>query len=52
MTVCAGCGERVDHDRHRFYEPDDAGRERLVATFCDVCCPRCFRRERKVGVWA
>lgn len=41
--TCVDCGIVLDHDRHRFYELDGAGREQLAGQYCDIHCPRCFR---------
>lgn len=40
---CTECDVELDHDRHRFYEIDAAGREQLAGQYCDIHCPRCFR---------
>ena len=44
--TCAECGVVLLTDSHRFYEPDDAGREQLRAQYCSFCCPRCFREDK------
>ena len=46
IPTCADCGVALETDAHRFFEPDEAGREQLVARYCPMHCPRCFREDK------